>query len=80
MSLPAEDAAIIWAAWREMNAVRARDGVPYGHHGGWLSKSDVSPTYWSNIVDGLARMLGDECQPWPSDRMKPHVPAWSESE
>jgi hypothetical protein len=63
-----------------MNAVRARDGVPYGHVGGYIGKTDVSYEYWSNIVDRLGQMLGLECQPWPSERMKPFVPSWSEYE
>lgn len=69
-----KNAASIWAAWKEMSAVRARDGVPYGHVGGMVGKTDVSYEYWSNIVDRLGAMLGDECQPWASDRMLGYLP------
>jgi hypothetical protein len=68
-----KEAAAMWMAWREMNSIRARDGVPYGHHGGYLCQ-DVPEWYWSAIVDALAVALGDECLPWPSERMKPHLP------
>jgi hypothetical protein len=37
-------------AFAELNAIRARDGVPY-MHGGW--KSDVDEAYFSSVVDGL---------------------------
>lgn len=68
-----KEAAAMWMAWREMNAIHARDGVPYGTHGGWISQ-DVPQWYWSAIVDALAEALGDEAQPWASERMKPHLP------
>lgn len=37
-------------AFAELNAIRARDGVPYTHNG-W--KSDVQEEYFSSVVDGL---------------------------
>jgi hypothetical protein len=37
-------------AFAELNAIRARDGVPYTRNG-W--KSDVQEAYFSSVVDGL---------------------------
>ena len=37
-------------AFAELNAIRARDGVPYTHNG-W--KSGVQEEYFSSVVDGL---------------------------
>jgi hypothetical protein len=37
-------------AFAELNAIRARDGVPYTHEG-W--KSGVDEDYFSSVVDGL---------------------------
>lgn len=37
-------------AFAELNAIRARDGVPYTHSG-W--KSGVDEKYFSSVVDGL---------------------------
>lgn len=50
--------AIIWAAWRELNAIRARDGAPCG----------VDPAYFSAVVDGCETILGDDTKPWPNKR------------
>lgn len=36
--------------YQEMNAIRARDGVPYCHDG---RKSSVCPDYWDRLVDRL---------------------------
>lgn len=61
--------ALLWAAWMELNAIRARDGVPYNHLG---YKSDVAEEYFSNIVDALSDALGDDAQPWPNKRWQDH--------
>lgn len=37
-------------AYQELNAIRARDGVPYTHTG---FKSDVDEKYWSDLVDSI---------------------------
>ena len=37
-------------AYAELNAIRARDGVPYTHNG---LKSDVNEAYFSSVVDEL---------------------------
>ena len=39
-----------WAAWNELNAIRARDGVPWTHQ---RMKSDIDETYFSQVVDAL---------------------------
>jgi hypothetical protein len=41
-------------AYVELNIIRARDGVPYGHDG---IKSDVSPEYFSSVVDRIHALL-----------------------
>lgn len=55
----------IWAAWSELNAIRARDGVPYTHQG---YKADVASDYFSEVVDGCEAayklLTGMEIQPW----------------
>lgn len=42
------------AAFKELNEIRARDGVPRTYEG---RKSDVDPEYFSSVVDGLARAI-----------------------
>lgn len=51
---------IIRLAWREMNAIRASHGAPDG----------VSDEYWSNLVDALRRLIGDDALPWPTKAAK----------
>ena len=57
--------ALLWAAWMELNAIRARDGVPYTHMG-W--KASVDEGYFSTLTDALAEELGLDCQPWPNKK------------
>ena len=46
---------IMWCAWRELNAIRARDGAP----------GDVSETYFSWLVDQMSYALGPQYdKPW----------------
>jgi len=56
--------AVCWAAWRELNEIRARDGVPYTHSG----PSCVDENYFSSVVDALETILGDDAKPWPNKR------------
>jgi len=44
-------------AWSEMNAIRARDGVPYQFDG---TQSDVTQEHWDSVMDGLNQILVDE--------------------
>lgn len=71
-------ATALWQAWIEMNAIRARDGVPYqSEAGGMICKSSVSYDYWSKCVDDLAaayeEVTGFEIKPWsPSVQFRQH--------
>lgn len=56
---------VAWAAYRELNEIRARDGVPYTHQGG---KACVDEAYFSAVVDALHHVLGDDAKPWPATR------------
>lgn len=71
---PIEDpklAALIWASWREVNAIRAESGAPLGIDG----MTRCTYEYWESLCEALGDALGDEeRKPWPSGRMKPHVP------
>ena len=55
----------LWAAWSELNAIRARDGVPYTYQG---YKSDVAEDYFSEVVDNTAAayklLTGMDIKPW----------------
>lgn len=68
--------ALLWAAWKELNAIKARDGAPtfyqYGPDGP-IRCQEVSEEYFGALVDALAIALGADCQPWPSDVMKPYL-------
>lgn len=58
-------AAALWQAWMELNAIRARDGVPYMHDG---YKASVDEGYFSKVVDDCAdaykALTGREIMPW----------------
>lgn len=56
---------VAWAAYRELNEIRARDGVPYTHAGG---KACVDEAYFSSIVEALHHVLGEDAKPWPAQR------------
>ena len=49
-----------WRAWRELNEIRARDGVPRG--------SSVTADYFSSVVDDCQRAIetatGKPVTPW----------------
>lgn len=55
----------LWAAWKELNEIRARDGVPYTHQG---YKASVDEGYFSQVVDACEAVLGDDTMPWPAKR------------
>ncbi len=52
----------LWKCWRELNEVRARDGVPWTHQG---HPSSVSEEYFSSVVEEAKNCLGDYAKPWP---------------
>jgi hypothetical protein len=56
---------LLWAAWRELNEIRARDGVPWTHMG---CKACVDEKYFSRLVDHISAVLGDDAKPWPAKR------------
>jgi len=47
-SLPDDMVLLLCQIFQEMNAVRARDGVPYTYDG---TKTSVDEDYWSELVD-----------------------------
>lgn len=55
----------LWAAWRELNEIRARDGIPWTHQG---CKAGVHEPYFYAVVDELADILGSDAKPWPPKR------------
>lgn len=59
-------ALALWQAWMELNAIRARDGVPRDHTGHRVS---VSEEYFSKVVDDTEAayrlVTGEQIQPWP---------------
>jgi len=67
--------ALCWAAYRELNAVRARDGVPRKWDG---THAGVDEGYWSRLTDALSDAAGTS-NPWPDEDMKPYLAALSES-
>lgn len=54
-----------WAAWKELNTIRARDGIPYCYDG---TPSSVTEEYFSQVVDELSDVLGEDAKPWPAKR------------
>lgn len=52
---------LLWYAYHELNAIRARDGAPEG----------VSHAYFDKLVETLKDTLGEsESMPWPSEPAK----------
>lgn len=54
---------LLWFAWHEFNAIRARHGAPITR--------DLMPTcteeWWSEMTDAFAAAIGEDAQkPWPS--------------
>lgn len=48
---------LLWFAWHEFNAIRARDG----------SANGVSEEWWSEMTDMFSKAIGpDASKPWPS--------------
>ena len=58
---------LLWCAWREMNAIRARSGVPLDFDG---RKQGISEEYWSDLVDKMANALGGDPPPWATPQAK----------
>ena len=62
--------ALLWAAWRELHTIQARDGVPYTHGG---FKAGVSEHYWAALTGMISDTLGEDAKPWPSEKTRPHL-------
>ena len=56
--------SLVWVAWYEMNAIRARSGVPLDFDG---DKQSISEDYWLGIVDLMSEVLGEDATPWPPE-------------
>ncbi len=55
------------AAWREFNAIRARDGAPVG----------VCHEYWNQLTEQLRELLGDDdAKPWMTKAATVMVKPW----
>ena len=54
---------LLWYAWSEFNAIRARSGAPLSHDGMPL----VADDWWSAMTEAFGAAIGDDAQtPWPS--------------
>ena len=54
---------LLWYAWNEFNAIRARSGAPLDHY----QMTTVSPEWWETMLEAFGEAIGDENQkPWPS--------------
>ena len=72
--------ALLWAAWTELNAIRARDGAPQHidwHRGQPMQSNGVDPEYFSALVDAIDEALGDDTNPWAAAYMKQYLPTVS---
>ena len=64
---PAKLRGLLWYAWSEFNAIRARSGAPLTHEG----MTTVSEQFWSDMTDAFERAIGEDAvKPWPSDEAK----------
>ena len=53
---------LLWFAWHEFNAIRARDGAPTAD-----GVPLVVEDWWSKMTDAFAKAIGPDAQtPWPS--------------
>ena len=54
---------LLWYAWSEFNAIRARSGAPLSNDGIPL----VAEDWWNTMTDAFGEAIGDDAQtPWPS--------------
>lgn len=64
---------LLWYAWHEFNAIRARDGAPRGSDTccGRLGPALVSEEWWSTLTEAFADAIGADARtPWPSPEAK----------
>ena len=58
---------LLWYAWHEFNAIRARSGSPLSHDGLQL----VAEDYWDQMTDAFAEAIGpDATTPWASPQAR----------
>ena len=60
---------LLWYAWHEFNAIRARDGAPRGSDTccGNRGPTLVSEEWWNTMTESFADAIGkDATTPWPS--------------
>lgn len=63
---------LLWYAWHEFNAIRARSGAPLDHHGMTLCTHE----YWDRMTEAFQAAIGPEAaKPWPSTEAKAALPA-----
>lgn len=54
---------LLWYAWNEFSAIRARSGAPLSHDGIPL----VAEDWWNTMTEAFGAAIGDDAQtPWPS--------------
>lgn len=64
---------LLWYAWHEFNAIRARDGAPRGADTccGRLGPTLVSEEWWNTLTEAFADAIGTDARtPWPSPEAK----------
>lgn len=58
--------ALLWRAWREMNAIRAETGAPLGYDG----MTRCAYQHWHDLVEDCRAALGDDALPWETPAAK----------
>lgn len=54
---------LLWCAWSEFNAIRARSGAPLTHDG----MTTVAEEWWDQMTEAFRAAIGeDAAKPWPS--------------
>jgi len=58
---------LLWFAYHEFNAIRARSGAPLDQYGMTL----CAESYWDELTDTFERAIGPDARtPWPSEEAK----------
>lgn len=58
---------LLWYAWHEFNAIRARSGAPLDHYG----MTTCTHEWWDRMTEEFRAAIGsDAASPWPSDEAK----------
>jgi len=58
---------LLWYAYHEFNAIKARSGAPLDQYG----MTTCDPDWWQEMTDTFARAIGEKAHtPWPSDEAK----------